>query len=100
MEIKYTIEDSAVRVALIGELDTPATIEIQPEIDTLLSYASRPIYIDCSQLTYIASSGLRQMIAFYKKSASEGGKLVLQNVTPDVMEIFSVTNFDKVFCFE
>lgn len=97
MELTFTATDLCVNASLIGELDTPATVEIQPEIDKILQYADRVICIDCSRLSYIASSGLRQLITIYKKCAVDGGHLELHGVTPDVMEIFAVTNFDKVF---
>jgi len=97
MEIKYNVNGDQVDVVLEGELDTPATVEIQAEIDKILEYAEKKIVIDCSKLSYIASSGLRQFISIYKKCSSEGGHLTLKNVVPDVMEIFAVTNFDRVF---
>jgi len=100
MEITYTIEETAVKVALIGDLDTPSTVEIQPKFDVIMEHSSKTVKIDCTDLNYIASSGLRQLIALYKKCKAEGGKLVLANVNSDVMEIFAVTNFDKVFNFE
>jgi len=97
MEIKYIIKDSLVDVKLQGELDTPATIEIQEEIDKLIEHSSKELIIDCSELNYIASSGLRQFILIHKKCKAEGGKMILTGVSPDIMEIFAVTHFDKVF---
>jgi len=97
MKIHYTVNDNEVAVKLIGELDTPATVEIQPEIDKLMELAAKEVVIDCSELSYIASSGLRQLICIHKKCNAEGGHMRLTNVTPDAMEIFAVTRFDKVF---
>jgi len=97
MKIRYSVSDGRTDVCLCGELDTPATVEIQPEIDKLLEYASGQVVIDCSELTYIASSGLRQFITIHKRCIADGGHMTLTKITPDVMEILSVTNFDKVF---
>jgi len=99
MTIEYKIEADKVNVTLKGELDTPTTVEIQSDIDKILEQADKLITIDCSQLEYIASSGLRQLIAIYKRCSAEGGHLKLVSVTPEVMEIFAITNFDKVFDF-
>jgi len=98
MEIKYTVSDNKVDVKLIGELDTPATAEIQPEIDKLLALSANDFTIDCSGLSYISSTGLRQLICIHKKCRAEGGQMTLVGVTPDAMEIFSVTGFHKIFC--
>jgi len=97
MKIKYTVNGNDVSVKLIGELDTPATVEIQPEIDKLLELGANEVEIDCSELSYIASSGLRQLICIHKKCNSDGGHMRLTHVSADTMEIFAVTNFDKVF---
>jgi len=97
MEVKYTVSDSRVDIKLIGEMDTPATVEIQSKIDALTEYTSREVVIDCGELSYIASSGLRQFITIHKKCKADGGHMKLVNVSSDIMEIFAVTNFDKVF---
>jgi len=97
MEFKYAANENVVNVVLKGELDTPATIEIQPKIDEILAHADKLISFDCKDLSYIASSGLRQFISIYKRCGVEGGHLELRNINPDVLEIFKVTNFDKVF---
>jgi len=97
MKLEYTLTDDEVRLYGTGELDTPATKEIQDTVDKVLNYTDRRIVVDFENIRYIASSGLRQLISIYKKCASDGGHLQLINVNPDVMEILKVTNFDKVF---
>jgi len=97
MEINITVSENSVEIKLVGELDTPATVEIQPQIDKVLEYASKEIVIDCKDLSYIASSGLRQLITIHKKCKAEGGHMRMINVSADTMEILSVTRFDKVF---
>lgn len=97
MELKYSVNGNEVHVNLAGEFDTPSTLEVQPIFQELLEHASKNITIDCTKLEYIASSGLRQFITLYKKCQAAGGHMTLTNVTPDVMEIFAVTNFDNVF---
>lgn len=97
MKIVYTDNGNIVNVSLIGELDTPATVEIQPEIDKLLGLCSKEVVIDCAELSYIASSGLRQLITIHKRCKTDGGHMRLLNVTPDAKEIFAVTRFDKIF---
>jgi len=100
MEIKYNVSDTRVEIRLIGEMDTPATVEIQSKMDALNEYSSRELVIDCSQLSYIASSGLRQFITMHKKCKADGGHMKLIHVSTDIMEILSVTNFDKVFDYQ
>jgi len=96
MKFNKEIVDGGVIVHLIGELDTPSIIEIQPEVDEVMEMADKQITIDCSKLSYIASSGLRQIISMHKKAMLAGGTVTITGLTPDVAEIFSVTNLDKI----
>ncbi len=97
MKIEYKVSEKSVNVRLIGELDTPATEEIQNEVEKILKHADKEITIDCSRLEYIASSGLRQLITIYKNCKNEGGHMTLTNVTSDVMEVLDDTTFSRVF---
>jgi len=97
MEVKYKVSGNRVDIKLTGEMDTLATVEIQSKMDEIAQYSALEIVIDCESLSYIASSGLRQFITIHKKCNADGGHLRLVNVTPDIMEIFAITNFDKVF---
>lgn len=97
MEINYKVEDNRVLVKLTGELDTPATEKIQPDIDRLLDMCNHDITIDCAKLTYIASSGLRQLLALRKATRANGTAMTLTNMCDAVMNVFKITNFDRLF---
>jgi len=97
MEIKIDVEGNNVVAYFIGELDTPATDEIQPKIDELIKLADKNITIDCAQMPYIASAGLRQMILIRRSCRAEGGSLTLKSLSPNVLEVFEITNLDKSF---
>ena len=45
-----------------GRLDTPAAVKAQQEIAPLLENADKEIILDCKDLEYISSSGLRQAV--------------------------------------
>lgn len=97
MEIKIEINGNDVLASFIGELDTPATDEIEPRIQELIKLADKNITIDCSKMPYIASAGLRQMILIRRSCKAEGGTLTLKSLAPNVMEVFEITNLDKSF---
>ena len=59
MEVKITSGNGEVTAQLIGRLDTPAALEIAPQMNALAEEASGTIVLDCTDLTYISSSGLR-----------------------------------------
>ena len=57
--IKINEENEGLRAIFEGRLDTPAAVKAQQEIAPLLENADKTIIIDCTQLEYISSSGLR-----------------------------------------
>ena len=46
-------------VTLEGELDTAAAVDVEKTLQPLYTTNGKNVEIDCSQLEYIASSGLR-----------------------------------------
>jgi len=100
--MKTKIEESAekVVVTLEGELDTAAAIEVEQQLKPLYESQGREIVIECEQLEYIASSGLRILLGILKGTRANGGSVVLRNVNDDVKSVFKLTGFDSIFTFE
>jgi len=96
MEIKFTSEGNSNVLKLIGELDTPASNRIQGEIDRIAGLKDKNLIVDCSELEYIASSGLRQFLTLRKATMANKLELTFTGVRPSVMTVFKVTNLDKI----
>ncbi|MBO7604832.1 MAG: STAS domain-containing protein [Bacteroidales bacterium] len=97
MEIKVLKEKAEVTVFLKGRLDTPAAQEVAAELEPLKNEASGTIIMDCGELSYISSSGLRIFLAFRKAAAEKGGKIIVRNITNDIRTVFMMTGFLNLF---
>ena len=96
--MQVIIENSDPVVAnLQGRLDTAAAAEIAPEFQTLAEQAAKHIILDCSELEYISSSGLRLFLALRKESAAKGGKLQVRAINADIRQVFMMTGFISLF---
>ena len=82
---------------LQGRLDTAAAAEIAPDFQALAEQADKHIVLDCSQLEYISSSGLRLFLALRKESAAKGGKLQVRAINADIRQVFMMTGFISLF---
>lgn len=80
-----------------GRLDTPAAVKAQQEITPLLSNADKVITLDCSNLEYISSSGLRLFLTIRKESSAKGGKVVIENINDEIKKVFMMTGFFNLF---
>ena len=100
--MKTTIEqlEDCTLVTLEGELNTAASAEVKNTLTPLIENGSGNIVIECKDLSYIASSGLRILLSILKSTKANGGKLTLRNVNDKVNKIFSLTGFVKIFDFE
>ena len=100
--MKTTIEqlEDCTLVTLEGELNTAASAEVKNTLTPLIENGSGNIVIECKDLSYIASSGLRILLSILKSVKTNGDKLTLRNVNDNVKKIFSLTGFVKIFDFE
>ena len=100
--MKTTIEqlEDSTLVTLEGELNTAASAEVNNVLTPLMENGSGLIVIECKDLTYIASSGLRILLSILKSTKTNGGTLTLRNVNDNVKKIFVLTGFVKIFDFE
>jgi len=57
------------------------------------------VTIDCTELEYIASSGLRILISILKGAKANGSKVVLKNLNDDIKNVFKLTGFINLFEF-
>lgn len=58
------------------------------------------VVIDCKELDYISSSGLRIIFGIFKHTRSNGYKAVLKNLSDAVLEVFSLSGFLPLFTLE
>lgn len=100
--MKTTIEqlEDKFLVVLEGELDTSVAAEVEQTLQPLYNTNGLDVVIDCTNLEYIASSGLRILISILKGAKAGGSKVVLKNVNDDIQSVFKLTGFINLFDFE
>lgn len=92
--------DGKLVATLCGELDTAAALETEKALEPLLHSEGKEVILDCSQLEYIASSGLRILLSILKQAKSVGTRVVLKNVNDVVRDVLELTGFVSIFEFE
>ena len=100
MITKIEENDGIMTVYLEGRMDTPSSSETDDELAPLYETECKEIVIDCSQLDYIASSGLRLLLGVLKKAQAAGSHVVLKNVNDVVKDVLDLTGFVALFDIE
>ena len=87
-------------VKLSGELDIVATTEQADELQQVLNIADKELLIDCSEMEYISSAGLRFFMQLKKESVAKSGSIRIAHLNEDVAEIFRMSGFQNIFDIE
>ena len=87
-------------VTLCGQLDTLASQETEKALEPVYVSGKKDVVLDCTDLEYIASSGLRLFLSLLKKVKARGGDVTIKNINDDIQNVFKVTGFINLFNFE
>ena len=98
MEITITYNPQTV-ITVKGRLDTIHAPIFEKEILPILEGEMKEVVIDCSELNYISSSGLRLFRTLQKGAIAKKGNLILQGMKHEIKEIFDMTGFTSMFSF-
>ena len=97
MTIEIKEQNGGYTAQLIGRLDTPAAVQATKDMQPLREHADKEITLDCEQLDYISSSGLRLFLTLRKETAAKGGKVVIEKINDEIKKVFMMTGFYNLF---
>ena len=91
--MQSAISDDVMTFYLKGRIDTSNSAEVEKEIfDVAEKEKPRKIILNCNDLVYISSAGLRVLMKIKK----EFKDVVIDDVSLDVYEILSMTGFTEI----
>lgn len=100
--MKTTVQeiDGRMVAVLSGELDTAAAAATEAALQPLFDSDGKDLVLDCGELEYIASSGLRIFMNLLKTAKAKGVRVVLQHVNEVIRDVLELTGFVSYFEFE
>jgi anti-anti-sigma factor len=96
MKIAKVERDGVVCLKIDGRLDAKTAFDAETEVKGILKEGHQRLLFDLSQMDYISSAGLRVILLAVKDLRAKKGRVVLCGLTPDVREIFEVSNFSSI----
>jgi anti-sigma B factor antagonist len=97
MEVNIEKQNEVVTVYLKGRLDTLAAQEVSKQLEDQIEVTSGTIIMDCTEMSYISSSGLRIFLTLRKAAAEKGGKVIVRGISNDIRNVFMMTGFLNLF---
>lgn len=93
MTLQTNTENGKITIKAQGWLDTQSAPLLGEKFDEITQ--ADEIVLDFEELEYISSSGLRMVVAGFKKAKELNAKFKVINAGNEVMDVFKLTNLDK-----
>ena len=100
MDITINKLDGRLVVALVGDFDNAASTKAQRNLAPVFECDDCDILIDCRQLEYISSSGLRILLSIFKHTHRNGHAAILKGMTDEVEEAIEISGLLELFVTE
>jgi len=88
-------EEQAV-VTIKGEVDIYSVDQFRKSIEKSINQKTSKIILDCTDLSYIDSTGMGVLIEMRNKTMEMGQKIVMKNPKPNIKKLLSLTGVDKI----
>ena len=98
MMIEKLSTGTGITLKIIGRLDTTTAPELEATVDGCVA-GLKDLVMDCSELEYVSSAGLRVILKAQKLMNAQGTMKVI-HVNETIMEVFEITGFADILNIE
>ena len=91
MNLRETRSGAVTVLTLSGRLDGVSAPTVEAHASQLVAGGVKRLVVDCSELSYISSAGLRVFIATAKQMQSLGGRCGFAALSPAARQIFQLS---------
>ena len=98
IEVSESANVSVVRFKDQKIIDPEAIQELGQELFDLVENEDRKkLVLNFSNVEFLSSAALGKLITFEKKAKRRDAELILSNISPEIFQVFAITNLDKLF---
>ncbi|WP_303867031.1 STAS domain-containing protein [Acetobacterium wieringae] len=83
-------------VSIKGEIDIYSIEKFREIIEERIKTQAPEIILDCSELSYMDSTGMGVLIELRNKTKEMGQKIIMMNPRPNIKKLLSLTGVDKI----
>ena len=84
-------------ISLNGRLNVTTTAELEKAFNKLFEENATKIIVDCRELEYISSAGLRVLLTAAKQFKKISGEIALATLNQNVKQVFEISGFTSIF---
>jgi len=83
-------------VSIKGEIDIYSIEKFREAIEEKIKTKEPEIILDCSELSYMDSTGMSVLIELRNKTKEKGQKIIMMNPRPNIKKLMALTGVDKI----
>lgn len=96
MEITESKRNGVVIFALRGRLDASNADTAEHKLVALIDGGETRVVVDCTQLDYISSAGLRVLLVAAKRLNARHGTIAIAALKDEIREVFDIAGFASI----
>lgn len=93
MKVTKKLDSGTMTIYVEGWLDTLTAEQFHADVREF--EGANNVILDLNGVDYISSAGLREVVALHRSVTGSGGSFSVRGVVPAVMDVFTLTGFDK-----
>lgn len=97
---EINIDENLTHVALIGRLDISGMQKIEFKFTSTVVSRGKPALIDMSEVSFLASLGMRMLLSAAKSLEAKNAKIALLSPQPLVKEALEAAGFNSILPIE
>ncbi|MBW8804207.1 MAG: STAS domain-containing protein [Catenulisporales bacterium] len=94
--VSTTTSGTAVRVAVRGDVDLATAEQLQEAVSPLIR-AGCEVAVDCAEIQFLDSAGLRVLLELNRRAGEAGGELVLVALSDIVSRVLDLAGVAQMF---
>lgn len=84
-------------IHISGSLDAHTAPQMDEVLSELVHNKRNKLLIDFNRLEYISSAGMGLFVGWIDPIRDQGGDMHMVHLKPNVMKVFQILGFDKIF---
>ena len=97
LEVTSKSSEKIIIIYIDGDLTTNSSPKVEDEIKDILEGTAKNVIINVERVNFIASTGLRIILALGKRLNSKGLKLTVCSMNSNTKSVFNLSGFTKIF---
>ncbi|NLY79733.1 MAG: STAS domain-containing protein [Lysinibacillus sp.] len=100
VNVQFREEENILYGMIEGEIDTFTAPALREELEAITIKEKATVELDLSKVTFMDSTGLGVIIAFYKKVLRENANLKLVHLSARLTRLFEITGLSELMDIE